>query len=598
MSVDPSQFPSDSVAKYRNKNNEVVVTHSIFVPKKLMPRDDVLDRYRKEIYLQDKCDKCDNKPFREPTNDTCAICPAFLGLYKLYTNPELEDNVDPNYWVLPQGDEVAVKRYLKKSDVDFNWTDLRASHYFKHPIKFIGKLHDGSIIDGQQTVNQVEAVSKFLKKGTGIIQVPPRGGKTVISTALYCHFGMRTIFIAHSKDLLNQIYETATGYSSPSYIKRGQSNETKRKRMTNIPLLQEKAGRDLILMPKNFGELLRYKKQHGDVPEILLMTYQSFIRDFSRLTRFVNKHYSVLAVDEIHRAGADKYFEFMSKTSARHRICLSATPTRKDSIDEVFTLVTGGVVSKVFAKNLQPNIIFQKLNTSPTTNVVSYQDMLGYLSKNPKRIAELVDHLFIDLNAGHSVILLPVDRIVNVEMLVEEINTRAKNLSQQKGQNWPKILARPFIDGVDRKKTFDWLDNEKDAPVGGGSKANNPRVLVAMRSMITEGIDVKRPSALYITIPMSANKSKGCPAFQQLSYRVCTPYKDKIQQPIVRVFVDNISASIGCAASLLYQEVLPNSDLAKAEEPKYKMSSENYGISKEAVKKFSSSSKEKTGWWR
>jgi hypothetical protein len=58
---------------------------------------------------------------------------------------------------------------------------------------------------------------------------------------------------------------------------------------------------------------------------------------------------------------------------------------------------------------------------------------------------------------------------------------------------------------------------------------------------------------------MSAKPGVGAPMFYQLSHRVSTPKKGK-KQPIVRLFVDDVSASMACFKSLFFREILPKSN--------------------------------------
>lgn len=603
MVADLSEYENDTVRKYRRKKKSVIVTHSIFIPKGLMPQSVAKKRYYKEIYLDDKCNKCENKPDRHPDNDMCSPCPAFVGLYKLYTNPEFDDQVDPDYWVVPQGDEIPLRRWLAKNAPKHKWLDLRSIHKMQHRIKFTGKLFTGKeTLNGSATVNQKKAYKEWKEKGkVGVIVAPPRAGKTAIATYAYCDLGVRTVVIAHSRDLLNQFYETATGETSPTYKAKATDESTAgRHALTNIRDVEEEVDMPLIYMPKSYKDLQKFVKKWKRFPQVLLIPYQSFIRDLSRVRKVINKRYSFSIIDESHRQGADAYFDFSRTISVKYRLNLSATPQRKDGSGQAYSILTGPILSTVYAKMLPPQIVVQRFKTKPKSPITSWQGMLRFIECSKERAQEMVDIAFGDMAAGHSVIIIPVDRKKHIAQLVDFFNKEAQR-RRKLGEKWPKKLARPYFNGVPRQKTLAWVDSIEDKPVGKKIKANNPKVLVVMRSMFTEGIDVKRPSCMLVNMPMSANRQYGCPGFRQLSYRVCTPFKDK-PQPLVRILVDNISASMGCATSLLFQEIYTNSTLSNNERPSYKLEPVDYTMAKEAVSKATpKSSRAESGsdsWWK
>src|SRR5690606_14026006 len=143
------------------------------------------------------------------------------------------------------------------------------------------------------------------------------------------------------------------------------------------------------------------------------------------------------------------------------------------------------------------------------------------------------------------------------DSIVRMINHQAELNNEKKGENWPKNLAIKYYDGVNRDKVLDKVDKK------------GPTILVAMRSMIKEGLDFIRPSMLYAYIPMSASTDKktGAPLFEQLSNRVCTPSKKPT--PIVRIWVHNVGMLQRVVTGLGWQEIATNKYNERTRKGKY-----------------------------
>jgi hypothetical protein len=99
------------------------------------------------------------------------------------------------------------------------------------------------------------------------------------------------------------------------------------------------------------------------------------------------------------------------------------------------------------------------------------------------------------------------------------------------------------------------------------------------------------PSALYSVEPASAAKNAdiGAPMFEQLAFRVATPFIGKLP-PIVRVFVDP-GISHACFKSLFRYEIKPklkprrNKETGTIQPPKYKMDEVNLQIAQHLLDK-------------
>jgi len=538
---------------------KIIVTDRVRLPKKLIPKEDIVDRYVIELFDDVKCGPCSNRPDRGPDNELCIECPAFQGVHRFYNSKEAKEGI----WSLPQADLHGIKSYLRGEGKEFKVIDKRPIHEVKTPFKFNGKLYRKGQVDdeGNPRPDQVKAVKRWMKKKNGVIQAPARSGKTVIATYCYTALQVKTVIIANQKELLNQFYETAVGEPAPRFVRgKFQPSDKKAGRfpVTNLKKVQTRTGEQVIFMPSSFSNLEQYIAKHG-FPDVLLVTYQSFIKDIKRVAQIINKNYSLAIVDEQHGAGADAYLRFVASLNLKYRLGLTATPDRKDSRSKLAARVFGPVVAKIDTVTLKPTIEFYPVKAEPKSKHTTWYGAAKWAKTNKERNVEIVKMAFNDLRNGHNVIIIPVEHKDHMDHLVEMINHQARINFKKKKENWPADLARAFHGGVkDRLEVLNWVDDISDtSKIHKKLPTQSPRVLVAIRGIIKQGVDMKRPSMLYSILPMSAKYKVGAPMFYQMSFRVCTPFKKA--PPVVRIFVDNIPMFARCATSILFNEVYPNS---------------------------------------
>lgn len=558
---------------------KIHVNDRIRVPKKAIPFKDIKERYDVELFDDTKCSRCENLEDRSPRNELCQGCKAFGGSYRFFSSQELKEK---NVYSLPQGDEIAIRKALDNLDVDYEWIDHRPIHKMKHDIKFTGKLYtEGDLDDwGNPRPNQREALKKWWKKKVGVIQAPARSGKTAIATAGYCYLKVKTVIIASKKELLNQFYETACGVPIPKYV-RGKfvpsPHKAGRQRMTNIPDLQKETGKQIIFKPASYAQLIHFIKKHKEIPDILLITQQSFAKDLDRVRKILNKYYSFPIIDEQHGAGANRYFKFIASLNMKYRMGLSATPDRKDMRSDLTRLVYGGVTSRIRTTTLKPEI---RLFHSGITPKVTYQSWTGafkWLCNSQPLVKEIVKECFADLRAGHNTIIIPVDYKSHLNRIVKMINNQARINREKRDEDWPIVLAKPYTADIkDSLKTLVWADTDDKSIVNKKLPTRSPRVLVAIRSMIKEGVDLKRPSMIYTILPMSAKKGVGAPAFQQMSMRVATPFMGK-PAPVCKIWLYNVKMFSSCVSGLIFNEIYERSTLKKNNKnPQYTLSEAEY----------------------
>lgn len=516
----------------------------VYISQDAVPLKRIKKRYHVELYNEEACAKCDNLPNRP--NLLCEQCPAYGGNYKLWSKTNRGGH---DYWVLPIGDIQYIKNKLIPDRSDFDIKVALPAPKFDNPIRFTGRLYNERDRDehGNPRVNQQEVCETWLKHKNGAIKAQPRSGKTVMAVYCACELGVKTLIIAHQYELLNQFRETFVG-----------SETSHRRAMTNVAQLEKKNRKPIFKIIEKMSDF----DQNYDIAAI---TYQSFIRDFSRIKQYVNGRFGLLIVDEYHQANADAYCRTTYDLNMPYRLSLSATDKRKDGREVIAERLMGPVVAESKAFSLLPEISTFACPVIPSYNYKSWQGALKWVSNDPDVAKEVVKAVFRDLRDGHTSIIIPVYHKAHMNLLEGMINQQAKMANSKRGEKWPKNLAVCLHGQANRKSVLERVDSGK------------PTVLVAIISMIKQGIDMRLPTKMHCLIPMSANYQAGAPMFRQLSYRCCTPFPGK-RQPEITMWIYDIGLFCGITNGLFWNEIVPG---LKRENMLYKLTPGTFEILKD-----------------
>jgi len=518
----------------------ILISSRIFLPATSVDQDLLSQHYEVPLYDEAACGRCPiYKDGKRHDDENCSPCAAFKGVRQLWRRKRFQKT---DYIALPPGQPRRVERIFR---VDLSKAiDHRPELPFDNDLQFTGELFSGQIIKNRQTVDQVQVVADWLKHKGGIIEVPPRGGKTVMAAAIACHLGLKTIIIAHERHLLKQFRRAFRDFTNLRQLERGNKQ----------PVVK------IIDKMRDFTDDL----------DIALVNYQKFIRDGSqeRVQEYLNGKFSLLIVDECHMQGALRYAQFIARLNMRYRCGLSATPDRKDGQSYVVREYLGPTVAKSLVTAMVPKIELFETNIAPKYKYKSWVYAMQFLAKNAQRNKLIVREVFKDLRAGHTIII-PTDFVKPSQDLVDAINRQAELNNEKRGENWPDETAVLYSNQIrnpaDLQKILGRVDKGRH------------RVLVAIRKKIKMGIDLSTPTMLYCVVPMSASSAKrddgsniGAPMFYQLSHRVSTWTEGK-QQPIIKLFIDGLGQSFGCFKSLFWKEIVPGLRHSSRQPAKYKM---------------------------
>lgn len=349
---------------------------------------------------------------------------------------------------------------------------------------------ESELIDYQANVPlydyQEKAVNKAVLNYYGIIQSPAGSGKTQMGIALVSKLRKRTLWLTHTKDLLNQSKKRAEQYIDKSLI----------------------------------GTITEGKVDLGT--GITFATIQTMCK----LDLYQYKHYfDVIIVDECHRVAGTpttmtQFYKVLNNLSCRHKYGLSATVHRADGMIKATYAVLGKIIHTVSDEEVGDKImkvgvktistgIAMDLSCMNTDGTLNYAKMISSLCSNQKR-NELIGKCILN-NADCSSLILS-DRLVHLDILY---NGLPKNLQEKavviKGSTDKKLREKAIEDMRKGKKT----------------------IMFASYSLAKEGLDIPRLERLFMVSPQ-----KDYAIVTQAIGRIARKFEGK-KEPICYDFVDN-----------------------------------------------------------
>lgn len=471
----------------------IYVRDKVYVPmSSVVSKERAKGKYTKRLYEERACAKCEYREERH--GHMCNTCSNYKGTIRLYSTKMLHGQ---NYLALPLGDKRHIESATGAYFEDHRIKDLRVSVPFDYKIKFLIELRD----------YQKTLVADFLQHKYGLIEAPPRTGKTVCMVYLSIVLGQKTLLIADQTEFLEQFLMHLEGNEDEGIPK-----------CTNMPELEEKTGKKLYGFPKTDADFKNF--------QFFVMTYQQFIDEYrgkDRLRR-ISKFVGTLMVDEAHSAAAKCFSTVIGKFKTRYRFGVTGTVDRKDGLQWVIKKVLGPITAHTEVESMTPKVFIHDTGISIRNPPAHPTFAFQRLAKSKPRNAMLVKQVLADIKAGYSVII-PLMFKKHMAELAFEINAAAD-----------EEVARVFHgastvrDKAERKKIL------QDA------KSGKLKCVIGTRRLMQRGLNVPLWSAHYIAMPIS-NK----PNLKQETSRIRTP-KDGKLQPIIRLYYETaLGLSYGCA---------------------------------------------------
>lgn len=460
-------------------------------------------RWTYRFYKESACQKCDFLVDRH-NEEVCGQCPGYLGGRQLSKEVTIGSK---QYLSLPYGDKEGVKKFVKRFD-DYTIISKHPDTPMRRPIKLKVELRE----------YQCEAVAAMLKRKCGVLDSPPRSGKTVMASAAICKLGLKTLILAHQRDWLNNFVETFVGSDT-------------QEAMTDAKPTQ-------IIMAKKYEDFLE--------ADVAMATFQQFMSPSGqRLLKKIRSLFGVVVVDEAHGVPAVETSKVLASFNAEYRWGLTGSPERKNEAEFVMVdKLIGPVLYKSEVEKLVPYFvpIFSKCKIEPKGNgQAAWPRYISRLEADTKRTKLIVDTAVEAIKAGHFV-LIPVSRIETVKRLVHLIN-----------DEFEEKAAYAFTGSIKNEQRKKLIEDARRYRI---------KAIVGVGKIVSTGLNIPRASMLIDSDP--TNNRPG--AIQRIS-RILTPYDDKPAPKYIRI-LDETKACRSCFRSEWFSTI--------SKEFKPRMSKEDY----------------------
>lgn len=428
---------------------------------------------------------------KDPTPEVEKWCDLNL----VVSNPEYSKKKRMGFWIgntpeylhmfARQGNVLRIPYGCLKDVLPmFDKTDVSTTFVKADAVDFKGDI---PLYDYQE-----EAVRSMVDAQYGILQSPAGSGKTQMGLAIAEKIGRKTLWLTHTKDLLNQSKERAEKY-----------------------------------FRCDMGTITEGKIDIGEV--LTFATIQTMCHIDLDLYRDT---WDTVIADECHRCSGSPtsvtmFSMVLNRLRARHKYGLSATVHRADGLirctysllgDVAYTVPAEAVEDKVMTVTIQPRDTWIGINEDflNEDGTISYARMLTWLGECEERNEVILDDLME--NGQHSNLILS-DRVGHLQRLYDELpaflQQRAVVIDGKMVSKKAKAMRE---DAIERMRTGEL------------------NYLFATYALAKEGLDIPRLDRLYLTTPQ-----KDYAIVTQAIGRVARTFPGK-EDPIVYDYIDNISS--------------------------------------------------------
>ena len=164
---------------------------------------------------------------------------------------------------------------------------------------------------GKLSELQEDAVSTIIKEDHGVLVAPPGTGKTVMGCALIASRNVPTLILVHRKPLMEQ--------------------------------WRAQLAAAMGLSAKEIGEIGSGKDRRTGIVDVAMI--QSLVRRADLESLFAT--YGLVVVDECHHVPAFSVESCLRRASARYFLGMTATPYRRDGLQDIITMQCGAIRSRI-----------------------------------------------------------------------------------------------------------------------------------------------------------------------------------------------------------------------------------------------------------
>ncbi len=456
--------------------------------------DELLERaqtmYQQRIYDERACDKCELRPDRH--SEVCDECPAYKGEMCLWRE---RDGKDTRWIGVPKGNRSKLAKFVDGYEVSRK--DLRGNADMRTPLQFTGKLRK----------HQRKPVRIAIEKGYGVLEAPPRAGKTVMATAITCGLGKKTLILAAQQEWLDEFYRTFMG-------------SDKHPAMSNAPEIEQFESTSIVGHCKTVADFQKH--------DVCLATYQTFITPGGKKKlKAIKDLFGTIIIDEVHYGAATEYAKVLLGLNAKHVFGLTGTPDRKDGLYSIVKDIVGRVTARCHVETLMPTVKIVDTPAATSYNYKIWTYAMRYLAQHKERNRLIVKHAVHDIKQGRSIVI-PVTLVNHAKQLADAIN---KKMGSE--------VAVAFVSqGLTKKRRAEILE---------GARSYKIKCVVGIRSLVQTGVNVPRWDTLYEVMPIS-----NTPKAKQETSRIRT-VEDGKQPPLIKQFLEQFGPSTGCFRTMYWQ---------------------------------------------
>ena len=413
-----------------------------------------------------------NLEVRNPAYDTKARMGFWLGNTPEYLTLY---ETDGDEWIVPYGTPTLLPQEILREAIMFD---------AYHKCSEVDFGADIPLYDYQQ-----EAVQSMVEQGMGILQAPAGSGKTQMGLSIATKIGKKTLWLCHTKDLLNQSKQRAKLYMDSELI----------------------------------GTIAEGKVNIGK--GITFATVQTMSK--LNLSKYRNT-WDCIITDEVHRVSGSptavtQYQKVLDSLDAPHKYGLSATVHRSDGLiiatkalvgDVMYEVSLDDVANTVMTVGIKPvetnvQISRECLNSDGTLN---YQRLISYLAENEDRTRLIVDNI----EEGRPSIILS-DRLAHLESMISAL---------------PESMRKDAVI-ISGRMTSKKGKAEREQALE-DMRSGKKKYLFATYALCKEGLDIPRLERLYMASPV-----KDYAVVTQAIGRIARKFDGK-DDPICYDFVDDI----------------------------------------------------------
>ena len=341
-----------------------------------------------------------------------------------------------DYVYVPFGYMYALQGFMQKDNC-YSWLKFQPRVDYKCTIELRGY--------------QEKAVTNMLRHPYGILQSRPASGKTIMGIAMIARRGRKALWLAHTKDLVDQAYTQAKKYLDKSLLTVSTEGRVKIGNGITFATVQTMA---------NFVGLERYKN-----------------------------YFDIVIVDECHRVctsatSVGMFYKVVNTLAAPYKYGLSATVHRADGMIGATFAILGNVTYEVPFEDIEHQVMpvsVEAIYTNVGYNdcfldadgTMVYTKYITYLAENVHRNNIAASMLAYET---HPTLVL-TDRLSQSEALFKMIGRED---------------ARVITGKTKREVRQAALEDMREG------RAN---ILFASYNLAKEGLDIPRLSRLYMLTP-------------------------------------------------------------------------------------------------